>query len=58
MGQSDVELVKKCIEFRVEDNRPLGRPRTWLESVEAYMAEFESNKEDIHDRKNVMKRKT
>ena len=35
---------------------------TWLESVEADMAELESDKEDIHDLKkwsrNVMKRKS
>ena len=40
------------MEFRVEDRRPVGRPRrTWLESVEADMAEIEIDKEDIHDRK-------
>ena len=28
--------MKKCMEFRVEGRRPIGRPRrTWLESVEA-----------------------
>ena len=42
--------------------RPVGRPgMTWLESVEADMAELEMHKEDVHDRKqwkgNVMKRK-
>ena len=30
---------------------PVGRPRTWLESVEADMVEFEIDKEDVHDRK-------
>ena len=39
------------------------RPRrAWLESVEAYIAELEIDKEDVHDRKkwrrNVMKRKS
>ena len=38
------------------------RPRTWLESVEADIAELEIDKEDVHDRKkwrrNVMKRKS
>ena len=42
--------------------RPVGRPRTWLERVEADMAELEINREDVHDRmkwrKNVMKRKS
>ena len=47
---------------RVEGRRPVGRPRrTWLESVEADMTEFEIDKEDVHDRKkwrrHVMKRK-
>ena len=38
--------------------------KTWLESVEADMAEFEIDKEDVHDRSkwrrnvNVMKRKS
>ena len=45
--------------YRVEGRRPVGRPRwTWLESVEADMAELEIDK-DVHDRKkwreNVMK---
>ena len=55
--------MKKCMEYRVEGRRPVGRPRkTWLESVEADMAELEIDKEDVHDikkwRRNVMKRKT
>ena len=38
--------------YRVEGKRPIGRPRrTWLESVEADMAELEIDKEDVHDRK-------
>ena len=53
----------KCMEFRVEDRRPVGRPRrTCLESVEADMAELEIDKVDVHDRnkwrRNVMKRKS
>ena len=55
----DENWVKKCMEFRVEGRRPR---RTWLESVEAEMAELEIDKEDVHDRKiwrrNVMKRKS
>ena len=56
--------MKKCMEYRVEGRRPVGRPRqTWLESVEADMAKLEIDKEDVHDRSkwrrnvNVMKRK-
>ena len=55
--------MKKCMEFRVKGKRPVGSPRwTWLESVEADMAELEIDKENVHDRKkwrrNVMKRKS
>ena len=56
--------MKKCIEFRDEGTRPVGRPRsTWLDSVEADIAELEIDKEDVHARSkwrrnvNVMKRK-
>ena len=47
--------------YGIEGRRPVGRPgRTWLETVEADMAELEIDKEDVHDRKkwrrNVMKR--
>ena len=51
------------MEYRIEGRRAVGRPRkTWLESVEADMAELEIDKEDVHDSKwrrnvNVMKRK-
>ena len=63
MRKSDEEWVKKCMEFRVEGRRPVGRPRrTWLVSIEADMAELEIDREDVHDRKkwrgNVMKRKS
>ena len=55
--------MKKCMEYRVEGRRPVGRPRkTLLESVEADMAELEIDTEDVHDRskwrRNVMKRKS
>ena len=58
----DEDWVKKCMEYRVEGRRPVGRPRkTWLESVEADMAELEIDKEYVHDRRkwrrNVVKRK-
>ena len=45
----DEDWVKKCMEYRVEGRRPAGRPRkTWLDSVEADMAELEIDKEDVH----------
>ena len=57
--------MKKCMVHRVDGRRPVGRPRkTWLESVEVYMAEFEIDKEDVHDRRkwrrnvNVRNRKS
>ena len=44
--------VNNCMRIRVEGRKPVGRPReTWLENVEADMAELEIDKEDIHDRK-------
>ena len=63
MRKCDEDWVKKCMEYRVEGRRAVGRPRrTRLESVEADMAELEIDKEDDHDRKkwrrNVMKRKS
>ena len=58
MKKSDDGWVKKCMEFKVGGRRPVGRPRrSWLESVEADMAEFEIDR-DVHDRRNIMKRKT
>ena len=55
--------MKKCMEYIVEGRRPVGRSRrTWLDSVNADMAELEIDKEDVHDRKkwrkNVIKRKS
>ena len=48
--------MKKCMEFRVEGRRPVGRPRrTWLENVEANMAELEIYKKDAHDMKEMEK---
>ena len=63
MRKGDEDWVKKCMEYRVEGRRPVGRPRkTWLESVEADMAKLEIDKEDVHDRRkwrrNVVKRKS
>ena len=65
MRKSDEDWGKKCMEYRIEGRRPGGRPRrTWLDSVEADVAEHEIDKEDIHDRRkwrrnvNVMKRKS
>ena len=46
------DWVKKCMEFRVQGRRPVGRPRrTWLERVEGDMAELENDREDVHHRK-------
>ena len=65
MRKGDEDWVKKCMGYRVEGRRLVGRPRkTWLESVEVNMAELEIDKEDVHDRSkwrrnvNVMKRKS
>ena len=59
MRTGDEDWVKKCMDYRVECRRPAGRPRkTWLESVEADMVELEIDKEDVHDRRNVVKRKS
>ena len=64
MRKGDEDWVKKCMEYRVEGRRLVGRPRTtWLESVEADM-ELEIDKEDVHDRSKwrmnvkAMKRKS
>ena len=40
--------MKKCMEFIVEGRCPR---RTWLESVEADIAELEIDREYVHDRK-------
>ena len=56
MRKSDEDWEKKGIEYRVEGRRAVGRPRrTWLESVEADMAELEIDREDVHDRKKWRK---
>ena len=48
MRKSDEDWVKKCMEYRVEGRRPVGRTRkTWLESVEPHMVELEIDKEDV-----------
>ena len=52
MRKGDEDCVNKCMEYRVEGRRPVGRPRnTWLETVEADMAELEIDKEDVYDRR-------
>ena len=44
------------MECRIEGRRSVGTPiKTWLESVEADMAEHEIDKEDVHDRKKWKK---
>ena len=55
--------MKKCMGYIIGSRRPVGRPRrTWLDSVEADMAELEIDREDAHDRNkwrhNVMKGKS
>ena len=51
MRKGDEDWVKKCMEYRVEGRRPVGRPRkTWSESVEADMAKLKIDKEDVHTR--------
>ena len=50
--KGDEDWVKKCMEYRVEGRRPVGRLRmTLLDNVEADMAELEIDREDIHDSK-------
>ena len=60
MRKSDEKWVKKCMEFRVESRTPVGRPRrTWLESVEADMAELKIHREHVQKwRNNIMTRKS
>ena len=42
MRKGDGDCVKKCMEYRVEGRRPVGRQRkTWLHSVETDMAKVE-----------------
>ena len=56
MRKGDENWVKKCMEYTVENRRPIGRPRkTWLLSVETNIVELEINKEDVHDRKKKKK---
>ena len=52
MRKRDEDWAKKCMEFRIEGRRPVGRPRrTGLESVEADMAELEiANKMSLKER--------
>ena len=60
--ESDEDWVNKCMEFRVEGRRPVGRLKRSLESIEAVITELEIDRKDVHDRKkwrkNVMKRKS
>ena len=53
----DEDWAKKCMVFRIEGRRLVGRPRkTWLESVEADMAILETDREDVHDSKKYGER--
>ena len=52
MRKGDEGWVRKCMEFKVEGRRSFGTPRrTWLESVDAVMAELEINRENVHNGK-------
>ena len=56
-GGRNVRSIELKAEDRFEDQE-----KTWLESVEADVAELESDKEDVHNRRkwrrNVMKSKS
>ena len=55
MRKRDEDWVKKCMEFRVEGRRLVGRPRmTWLDSVEVDKAGLEIDRKKW--RGNFMKR--
>ena len=47
-------LVKTCMEIRVEGSIPVRRPRmTWLEGVEADMEELEIDRKYVYDIKKM-----
>ena len=48
MRKSDEEGVYKCMKYRFEGRRPVGRPR--LESIEVDMAELEIDREGVYAR--------
>ena len=53
MGGSSEDWQKVCMEYRVESRRPVGRPRRiWLESVNAGMAELETEEKFIMTGRN------
>ena len=58
--KNDEYWVKKCMEIRVKGKRPVGRPiKTWLENVEAYMAELEIDmKTECYEEEDQPYRKT
>ena len=48
MRKCDEDWVKKCMEYRVEDRRPVGRPRkTWLMRLTKKMTMIEGNGEGM-----------
>ena len=56
MMESDEDWVKRYMECGLEGGILVGRLRmTWLESVEADMAELEIDSEYVHDRKKMEK---
>jgi len=47
----DSDWMKKCMEYEVEDARPIGRPKkTWREMVEKDCQAHKLNREDAMDR--------
>jgi len=51
LRKEDNDLVKKCMEYKVEGDRPRGRPKkTWREIVEKDCQVRGLNKEDAMDR--------
>ena len=50
--ENNEDWMKEYMIIRVDGRRPVVRPRkTWLENVEIDMAELETDREVIHDRK-------
>jgi len=51
LRKEDIDWVKKCMEYEVEDSRPRGRPkRTWREVVQKDYQARKLNREDPVDR--------
>jgi len=51
LRKEDTDLVKKCMEYDVEDSRPRGRPKTtWEEVVQKDCQARKLNRKDAMDR--------